>query len=347
MSHCNTIPIALAAALILTGCGNTVTEVSETPDANEHGVSVGTNAAVQSVHAKGGEKTESETETAETYGVTNYGYTGYQDACKGWAEHERFVGKDYDNDGRIDRVYKEYREDEDESHYRIEFGNGDVIDMDQGVDDSCLMKIESADLNGDGQNEITVSFTAVMSTDMRAFGKLAVYEKRDHAYEEAVLPFHENTYGYSYGYLVPIRYEKVHDKLIKVTVEDDGFETLVPVDDYEWNTLAYGDYFSDDVLESSVWDSYVLEADGKSQLVCKVHIFDKWSSCGLFAVLSYENGKYVVDRWICTNDEFSDEPVSESSRWHLEDYLLCSHTVKAGRVVIHEHLRNVHHRGER
>lgn len=48
-----------------------------------------------------------------------------------------------------------------------------------------------------------------------------------------------------------------------------------------------------------------------------------------------------------TVTEVTETPVSESSMWHLEDYLLCSHTIKAGRVVIHEHLRNVHHRGER
>lgn len=267
-------------------------------------------------------------DAVEEYGIFNYDYTGYQDECVGWGEYVNFVGQDYDKDGTADRVYKEYREDIDVNFYRIEFGNGDVIAMDCGVAGTAFLDIKSADINDDGKVEIILSFLYGASTDMRGAGGMAVYEKQGDAYVKAALPFQENDEDCSQS--VSVRYQTVRDRLIRVTVEDDGYETLVPISTVQWDSLFYDTYFGDAVENCVVWDNYILEEGGKEQLVCKLHLFDKWSNCGLFAVLNYQNGKYVIDRWMRTNEEFSEEAVKEDSFWLLEDYLLCSRIVETG-----------------
>ena len=284
--------VTMTAAFCLIGCGkeNTVEIQSE----------VQNDAVVD----------REQSDTKETYTIYNYDYTGYEDECTGWAGYDQFVDQDYDDDQLMDRVYREYKEEEDCCHYRIEFGNGDVIDMDKDVPWSGFLDIKAADLNDDGQNEIMISLLYGAGTDMRLSGDFVVYEKRGDTYEKATLPFQESEEGYCQN--VPIRYEVVREKSIQVSVEGDGFETIVPIDDEQWDVLSYPRNYDDVVENSVVWDNYLLEKDGKTQLVCKVHLFDKWSDYGLFALLRYEEGKYVVDRWFCVNDEY-DNMIEEDS----------------------------------
>lgn len=280
---------------------------------------------------------ESDTSVSKEYGIFNDDYTGYLDECTGWFEYTSFVNQDYDNDKLIDRVYREYKENTEYAymsccHYRIEFGNGDVIDMDKNVPTSGFLNIKSADLNDDRQDEIIISIIYGASTDMRGAGDLAVYEKHGDVYEKAVLPFRESEEGYSQT--VPIHYEVVREKRIKVSIEDEEYETIVPIDHKQWDVLSYSKYYDNDTQDSVVWDSYFLDEDGKTKLVCKVHLFDKWSNYGLFAVLRHENGKYVIDRWMRVNEEY-DDTIREDSLWALEDYLLCcNHEMKAGRQPV-------------
>lgn len=271
--------------------------------------------------------TEEQSDTPKTYSIYNYDYTGYEDECTGWSGHEAFVGQDYDNDGLTDRVYREYKEEADNCHYRIEFGNGDVIDMDKDVASRGFLDIKTADLNDDGQNEIIISLLYGTSTDMRGAGDMVVYEKQGGSYEKAVLPFKESDEGYSQN--VPIHYEVVRDRRIQVSVEGGDYKTLVPIDFKQWDTLSYPHYYDKVTYDTVVWENYLLESDGKTQLVCKVHLFDKWCNYGLFAALRYENGKYIIEKWFRVNEEF-ENTIAEDSFWALQDYLLCSHTMQVG-----------------
>lgn len=151
------------------------------------------------------------------------------------------------------------------------------------------------------ETDTSVSNNYGTSTDIQGAGDLVVYEKRGATYEKASLPFAESEEGYSQT--LPIHYEAVGDRQIKVTVDNGAYETIVPIDQYQWDTLLYAQSYDDCTQNAVIWDSYFLEADGKAQLVCKVHLFDKWSDFGLFAVLRYENGKYVIDRWLPVNDD--------------------------------------------
>ncbi len=281
-------------------------------------------------------ETAMETADAESaikeYGIFNYDYTGYQDECVGWGDYESFVGQDYDRDGKVDRVYKEYREDADANFYRIEFGNGDVIAMDCGVSGTAFLNIKSADINGDGNIEMVLSFLYGASTDMRGAGGMAVYEKQGDGYKKAVLPFREKDADCSQS--VSVRYQTVRDGLIQVSVEDGWYETVVPIPTVQWDSLAYDRYYGNAVEDCVVWDNYLLEKDEGTRLVCKVHLFDKWSDCGLFAVLGYKDGRYVIDRWMRTNEEFSEEPAGEDSCWSLTDYLLCSRIMETGGQLV-------------
>ncbi len=60
-------------------------------------------------------------------------YTGYLETCAKWSGYEEFVDQDYDGDGKIDHVYRENIVDFESCRYRIEFGNGDLLETMQAI----------------------------------------------------------------------------------------------------------------------------------------------------------------------------------------------------------------------
>ena len=101
-------------------------------------------------------------------GLFDYGdYTGYLDECTDWVGYEQFVRQDYDGDGKIDRVYRENIADYERCTYRIEFGNGDLIQTKEfGMG---MPTVRTCDLNGDGMREILVQVYYGFSTDNNAY----------------------------------------------------------------------------------------------------------------------------------------------------------------------------------
>ena len=83
-----------------------------------------------------------------TGGLFEYAsYTGYLDECTAWDGYLQFTGQDYDGDGKTDRVYRTNLIDDEMCMYRIEFGNGDVLETKQlGMG---MPEIRTCDLNGD------------------------------------------------------------------------------------------------------------------------------------------------------------------------------------------------------
>lgn len=124
---------------------------------------------------------------------------------------------------------------------------------------------------------------------------------------------------------------------------ETAMETVMETADAESAIKEYGifnyDYtgYQDECVGWGEYESFVgqdYDRDGMVDRVYKVHLFDKWSDCGLFAVLGYKDGRYVIDRWMRTNEEFSEEPVGEDSCWGLTDYLLCSRIMEAGGQLV-------------
>ena len=113
-------------------------------------------------------------------------YTGYMDECAAWDGYGQFVNRDYDGDGRRDRVYRANIGLDDMCTYRIEFGNGDVIETKRlGMG---IPEIQTCDLNGDGVKEILIQLSYGFSTDPNANGEMALFEKKNGRYEPLMPP---------------------------------------------------------------------------------------------------------------------------------------------------------------
>lgn len=125
-------------------------------------------------------------------------YNGYMDECTGWLYYDRFVDKDYDGDGKFDRVYREEVRGSKivkESKYRIELTGGEdllVEKMSNG-----LPMIESVDLDGDGELEIlfTCSFDFEAKADYIGLD-VVLFDKVNGKYEQVELPFEKEKNKY-------------------------------------------------------------------------------------------------------------------------------------------------------
>ncbi|MDE7185822.1 MAG: M56 family metallopeptidase [Lachnospiraceae bacterium] len=128
-----------------------------------------------------------------TGGLFEYAaYTGYLDECTAWDGHEQFVDTDYDGDGRIDRVYRTDLISAEMCTYRIEFGNGDMLETKQlGMG---MPQIRTCDLDGDGIKEILMQLSYGFHSDPNAYGETALFAKKNGSYEPLMPPEELCTY---------------------------------------------------------------------------------------------------------------------------------------------------------
>ena len=238
------------------------------------------------------------------FGFLNY--TGYLDECYVWQDYMLFVDCDYDNDGLTDRVYRTYLNETEFCHYRFEFGNGDILDIEKDVWDVGEPEVIGVDLSADGVNEIVVYLTPAMSNEPRAFGDIVVYEKKNGTYQQSVLPFIESKEGYSQN--LELVFNQAEGQAIEVVVPQTGFTCVVPIETELWEVQNYKNHFTTgETFETVVW-SYGIACDGdEKNLVCKIHLFDKWSVHGLDVVLDYQKEKFEIKEIVYCEDEFDFE----------------------------------------
>lgn len=122
-----------------------------------------------------------------TGGLFEYAsYTGYLDECTAWDGYLQFTGQDYDGDGKTDRVYRTNLIDDEMCTYRIEFGNGDVLETKQlGMG---MPEIRTCDLNGDEVKEMLIQLSYGFSSDPNAYGETALFEKKKGSYVPLMPP---------------------------------------------------------------------------------------------------------------------------------------------------------------
>ena len=283
------------------------------------------------------EKTENNAAAVQTSSRAYTAYTGYMDECREWTGYMAFAGQDYDGDGLTDRVYRTYYKDSGYCHYQIRFGNRDVLDCDKDVYADGKPSVKAADINGDGYNEIILMLQYDTGTDMRAFGDLAVFEKKDgETYARAELPFKEREEDYALEVRMGFRMKR--EQLLTVSLDGTDFAVDVPVSNWLWEDAQYKDMFREGVGGAAVWDAF-LAGDGQDvRLACKVHLFDKWSDYGLILLLGCDNGRYVVEDVIPARDEFADVLPDTKQTWNLSEYRLCAKEMQlaGGRPVVLE-----------
>lgn len=84
---------------------------------------------------------------------------------------------------------------------------------------------------------------------------------------------------------------------VEVSIPERNDSWIVPIDDELWEEYDYEDIYSTRQTSSStVWDYEIIQNADGNQLLCKVHLFDKWSGWGLDVALDYTDGKFVIDK---------------------------------------------------
>ena len=127
----------------------------------------------------------SEDETAKSYWEASR-YEGYLDECsyEGWKQE--FSACDFDADGKKDRIYREVTDTE--IAYRIDFGNGDVLELARSDDFFMEAKVQAADVCGFSNNEILFVGQHTGSTDPAGGSDIYLYKDSFGEYERVLLP---------------------------------------------------------------------------------------------------------------------------------------------------------------
>lgn len=237
-------------------------------------------------------------------------YTGYLDECTDWDGYRQFVGQDYDGDGVTDRVYKEDITEGERCTYRIEFGNGDVIQTKElGMG---MPAVRTCDLNGDGVKEIMIQSCYGFSTDPNAYGETALFEKKNGRYEPLMPPeeLQDDLYHPSitvvcknpdqefpeWASMPPEVSQAVSTPHIHVSVReltgDAAVDEIVILNSYLMTD--YGNMETEQEHRRVSYDAVIVN-DGKKDLI-EFHFeaLGKWSCDEIVVTAAYENGALHV-----------------------------------------------------
>ena len=215
-------------------------------------------------------------------------YEGYVDECDMYIWVDEFRERDYDGDGKTDRVNRSWDGEEETAIYTIEFANGDKLITPKGWE-TGFPHIQSGDLDGDGAKEILVTLTYDTSTDPYSFGDMWLFDKDETTgeYREVELPL--TVAGENGAKGLAIEYDKPQDGKITFTLKDAGLSKTEDVgDDYisQWWDEEY-------VPDTRVvfWAEIINE--DAPVLRCYVAPLHRWSLILGFN-LNYNNGKYEI-----------------------------------------------------
>ncbi len=217
-------------------------------------------------------------------------YTGYLDECILWSGYEQFANQDYDKDGLLDRVYRTYDSEAYLCQYRIELGNGIIIPLTPEFSNQGEPVIQTADLDGNGENEIVFTMSYYTSTNPMAFGELEVFQKVKNDYQPMELPLVALSED-SYEKGLRFAYEVTGTNFIKVTCKGAAFshEMYIADDLFE----EYQQIFTDTISECCVYQTEIIEEDNVLKLKCQIAFFDKWDGTAVAVILKYDNGMQI------------------------------------------------------
>ena len=227
--------------------------------------------------------------------VSDFGYqyyTGYLDECIAYRSYSDFVDKDYDGDGLTDRVYRESKTLN--CRYRVEFGNGIVLDIDKWNPAGTILRLESADLDNDGEQELVFinKCDSYTSNNSNPTINLVIYDKDGDSYKEMTLPFKcsENS-----APKVTLDYEYQGEQTYKIYVA--GYDTPISykIPDSDW---VYGEYayMSDLALPTNyqgIADAYIERDSDGDKLAVSFKALKKGAMGRITLMLGYDNGLII------------------------------------------------------
>lgn len=230
-----------------------------------------------------------------TYSEFLTGYSGYLD------ELNMFEGAydalDYDGDGLYDRVFRGlFDVDEDGNAlsigYRVDFGNGDTIEIGPFEDFFTGIELIGYDLTGNGVNEIVYCGSHGGSTFPPEGSEIAVFAKTDTGYEMLFLPRFDDweidASPYATGFSI---YSKdVTETSATLYSPQYGYEESIGIDQnaYEYCFKETGN----EPVGSQAWRVAVDTVEGVPALVLYVNIGSKYYERNLMVHLTWQDGVY-------------------------------------------------------
>lgn len=265
----------LTFCLVITGCGT------------KDRISVGANGNLNTAENKNSQTLKEPNAAASNDTKTNddgklklshnekLNYNGYLDAVKDWFGTE-YELSDYDNDGLNDRVYREASYSDpgkksmglipDKVSFRIDFGNGDRLELGTFDDAFLGIKIIGADLTGDGRNEIIFLGHHDAMTEPESYSEIGVFCKTGTEYRIMPLPAPvDDTTGDKYLAGYPVYAKNDTDSEIRLFADYANYEETIQIDRTDYNRDVK--YRDKDLISSYAWGTGTEEYDNKSALV--------------------------------------------------------------------------------
>lgn len=258
-------------------------------------------AAIEDETAENATNNESITDSddnIETSPMALWDYTGYVDECLEYYWRDDFVNKDFDGDGKTDRLYRTYHEEEQKADYVLELGNGNSLTI-NGVWDTGFPHIGMEDLSGDGEKDVLFTLSYDTSTDPLAFGNMLIYEydSASGGYKEAQLPFEKSEdVG---GTDISVEYEApTSEGNISFNISKMGYSGEILA-----GTEFIQNFWTNDKTSAScnVYEASIRDYDGKKAVLCNMELLHKFGAIISFYIVN-ENGEYVI-KDISSTDE--------------------------------------------
>lgn len=213
-------------------------------------------------------------------------YNGYIDQVAMF--NNRYDNQDYDGDGLFDRIYRSvislgsirkstHGYTSSFCKYRIDFGNGDTLEIGDFDDVFTGIQIFGYDLTGDGVNEIIFCGRHEASTFSPSGSEIAVYEKLGNEYRMMFLPRSHDNYNITDEFDIGYNFYKLRMKNNIVTIycpETYFKETMVITDLTGIKNFMQTSY--NEPIGSPAWKISVKEYKGVSSLILYNHIGSKY-----------------------------------------------------------------------
>jgi hypothetical protein len=231
-----------------------------------------------------------------------YSYTGYLDIHPVFAKDNPKY--DYDGDGLLDRVYKQYDSDTGNNIFYLRFGNGSELllsDVTWGI----FFKTETAELTGDGVNEIL--FEQFSTSTKCANLYVTVFTLRDGSYEPMDIPYYgEPTTINEVDRMlyIPIIVTKINPEMVSISQPDSGYQGFITTRTYTYssgetdNEMDHLSFPDSDGIVERIQASEMRLVDtgdnGRKAFLLRSYLGDKWCAKSVDWKLEYLEGKWKI-----------------------------------------------------
>lgn len=275
--------LALAAGLLLGACGD-LTEKEEYGTASEGREQSISQEDVQIVSGETQMGDENQiavelTPDGEPIDPDSYSqaihYEGYLDESPYTEWNQNWNACDFDEDEKRDRIYREVTDTE--IAYRIDFGDGDVLELARSEDFFMGIKVYSADICGFYGNEILFVGQHHGSTDPSDASDIYLYRSTYGGYERILLPGQEDEEDCTAGYETIL--SDRGDECVKLECAAAEYEEI-----YAWDIWTGSDFTTEEFFEISAeplvkttaYDAAFIEYAGETKLALYQNVTGKW-----------------------------------------------------------------------